>query len=111
MLVVDTSVLLAAANIRDPSHHPCAELLKNEARLLLPAPVLTETCIMLNRRLGAAHEARFLDAVAAGRFQVTDLDIDSYRRCAELLATYDDLNLGFVDAAIVAVSVPFALRR
>ena len=38
MLIVDTSVLLAAGNARDSQHHRCAELLENEARLVIPDP-------------------------------------------------------------------------
>lgn len=103
MLIVDTSVLLAAVNVRESCHYPCAELLRSESVLFITAPVVTETSIMLNRRLGAAHEARFLFAIAAGSFQVVELNAADYRRTAELVAAYDDLNLGFVDASIVAV--------
>ena len=111
MLVVDTSVLLAAGNVRDSWHYRCAELLRDEKRLIVPAPVVTETSIMLNRRLGAVHEVRFLTAVATGSFRIVDLEVVDYRRSTELLKTYNDLKLGFVDAAIVAVAERHGVTR
>ena len=59
---------------------------------------------MLNRRLGATHEARFLTAVASGCFRIADLDATTTGRTVELMEVYNDLNLGFVDAAIVAIA-------
>ncbi|MDE0268113.1 MAG: PIN domain-containing protein [Acidimicrobiaceae bacterium] len=111
MLVVDTSVLLAAGNVSDSWHCQCAELLRDEKRLIVPAPVVTETSIMINRRLGAVHETRFLATVATGCFQIVDLEVVDYRRTAELLEIYNDLRLGFVDAAIVAVAERHGVTR
>ena len=104
MVIVDTSVLFAAANRRDAHHRACADLLKAEEPLIVPAPVVTETSIMLHRRLSALHEARFLAAVAEGELDVAELEAADYRRVADLVLTYQDLRLGFVDAAIVAVA-------
>ena len=111
MLIVDTSVLVAAANRREVSHDACAELLRAEEPLIVPAPVVTETSIMLGRRLGAPYEARFLAAVAAGGFEVEALAAADYQRAAELVATYIELRLGFVDAAVVAVAERLGATR
>ena len=74
MLVVDTSVFVAAANRSEPHHDACAGLLRAEARLIVPAPVVTETCIMLARRLGTEYEVRFLKVLVAGAFEIEELD-------------------------------------
>ncbi|MYF88892.1 MAG: PIN domain-containing protein [Boseongicola sp. SB0676_bin_33] len=104
MLIVDTSVLVAAANTREASHDACAALLRTEEALVVPAPVVTEACIMPERRLGPLYEARFLAAVAAGGLEVEALGVADYQRAADLVATYVELGLGFVDAAIVVVA-------
>ena len=111
MLIVDTSVLIAAANTREANHHACAELLRADEALVVPAPVVTETCIMLDRRLGAPYEARFLATVAAGGFDVEALGTADYQRAADLVATYDELGLGFVDAAVVAIAERLGATR
>lgn len=111
MLIVDTSVLVAAANTREASHDACAELLRSEEALVVPAPVVTETCIMIERRLGTPYEARFLAAVAAGGLDVEALGTADYQRAADLVTTYDELGLGFVDAAVVAVAERLGTTR
>ena len=111
MLVVDTSVLVAAANRRESHHEACAELLRAEIRPFVPAPVVTETCIMLNRRIGPEYEARFLEMLHRGAFEIEHLDMTGYRRAAELVATYVDLRLGFVDAAVIAVAERLGTTR
>ena len=111
MLIVDTSVLVAAANKREASHDACAKLLEAEEVLIVPAPVVTETCMMLERRLGAPYEARFLAAVASGGLDVEALGTADCQRAADLVATYDELGLGFVDAAVVAVAERLGTTR
>ena len=73
-------------------------------RLVVPAPVVTETCIMLGRRLGTEYEVRFLKVLVAGAFEIEELDTPDYRRAAALVAKYEDLRLGFVDAAVITVA-------
>ncbi len=46
-------------------------------------------------------EASFLRLVTSDRFDIVPHD---YERCLELIEAYDDLDLGFVDASIIAVA-------
>lgn len=67
MLIVDTGVLLAAADTSDPDHEACAELVANEpSRLLTTALVLAETAYLIGRQLGPAAEADFFVASLPG---------------------------------------------
>ncbi len=111
MLVVDTSVLFAALARREQHHDACADLLRAEARLVVPAPVVTETCMMVDRRIGPRHEAQLLTALHQGAFEIADLDAPDYGRAAELVAGYENLRLGFVDAAVIAVAERLGATR
>lgn len=66
---------------------------------------------MLRRRLGTEHEVSFLAAVLDGAFEIADLVHTDYSRAADLVATYENLRLGFVDAAIVAVAERLGATR
>ena len=44
-----------------------------------------------------------LDEIDRGAYQVEDLSPVDYRRVRELLDTYADLRVGFVDAAVLAI--------
>jgi len=44
-----------------------------------------------------------LDDIESGAYEVEDLLASDYRRVRELLTTYADLRVGFVDAAVLAI--------
>jgi predicted nucleic acid-binding protein len=54
--------------------------------------------------LGPATEAAFIASVAAGDFTVTDLTANDWQRVADLVEQYADLDLGTVDAAVIAIA-------
>jgi uncharacterized protein len=105
VIVVDTGVLLSAVSSTDRHHRECAELLTSHAgRLVTPALVIAETAWMIESVVGPAAEAAFVTSAANGELGIEDLDVNDYRRCAELIARYADLRLGLVDASVVAIA-------
>jgi predicted nucleic acid-binding protein len=106
MIVVDTGVLLAVADADDGWHTASTTLLTSypSDQLILPAPVIPETGWMIAAVLGPATEAAFIASVAAGDFTVTDLTPNDWHRVAELVEQYGDMNLGTVDAAVIAIA-------
>lgn len=77
------------------------------SQLILPAPVIPETGWMIAAVLGPVTEAAFIASVAAGDFTVADLTPNDWQRVAELVERYADMNLGTVDAAVVAIAERF----
>jgi predicted nucleic acid-binding protein len=104
LLVVDTSVLLAAADNADPDHQACAEAIQNAGPLVTTALVVAETAYLIGRQLGARAEARFFRAVADGELQIETITPTDARRIAELIETYADLRLGGTDASLIAIA-------
>jgi len=70
LLVVDTSVLLAAADNADPDHGPSVRAIERASPLVTTAFVIAGTAYLISRQLGASAEARFFRAVAAGDLRV-----------------------------------------
>ncbi len=103
-LIIDTGPLFAALDRDDDFHVPCRDLVSQFAgELLVPAPVLVEVDYWIHTRLDANAGARFLEDVASGALQVVDLiDID-YSRVVEICRQYADADIGFVDAAVLAI--------
>lgn len=58
MRIVDTNVLVAAANQSEERQGVCSNLLRTEAILVVPAPVVTETSIMLSCRHNCGMRCR-----------------------------------------------------
>lgn len=103
-LVIDTGVALAAIEPRDDHHHACSLLIDGAREdRIVPAPILVEVEYLLRHTHQVETFATFLDNCRRGAFVIEDLVSDDYRRVAELLATYADLRVGFVDAAVLAV--------
>ena len=79
--------------------------------LLVPTPVLTEAAYLTNRVLGVEAEARLLASLGQGEMQLEEVTRADCLRAAELLRTYADANIGFVDAALVASAERLKIRR
>ncbi len=104
-LILDTGPLYAALDRSDADHAACRKLLESaDEPLVVPTPVLVEVDYWTQRRLGTGTWLAVLDDIAAGAFQVADLIAADYRRVRELCDRYADADIGFVDAAVLAVT-------
>jgi predicted nucleic acid-binding protein len=102
-LLLDTGPIVAALNAKDPDHEPCAALLRDTDDLLIPAPVLVEVDYWLGKLAGPRVWSDFVADIERGAYRVVHTSDDDLKRAAELEATYNDLDLGLVDASIVAL--------
>jgi predicted nucleic acid-binding protein len=59
---------------------------------------------MVSRELGPAAFPAIIDQIRTGVLAVEDLTDRDYERIGELMRTYADLRVGFVDAAVLAVT-------
>ena len=86
----------------DPDHERSAELLVGApGPRVIPAPVLVEAEYLLRPARGAFHA--LLEDVHRGSFVIAEISQVELRRIGDLLESYVDLPLGFVDAAVLAV--------
>jgi predicted nucleic acid-binding protein len=89
----------------DADHESCSPLLQSRPeRRVVPTPILVELDHLLSRELGADAFPALLDTIKAGELDVEDLTSADYERAAELMRTYADLEVGFVDCAVLAVT-------
>lgn len=102
-VVVDTGPLVAAANRRDEAHELAAHLVTELGReLVIPSPVLAEVDHLLRARVGTPTARLFLDAVAGGSHEVGYLTSELLRTAVAIDARFATLDLGLVDAAVMA---------
>lgn len=105
MIVLDTGPVVAIANRDDADHERCLAWYDKAPRpLVLPAPILTEICYLLEREAGPHAEASFLRSMREERIELECLTATDVDRMAELVETYADLPLGAADASVVAVA-------
>jgi predicted nucleic acid-binding protein len=103
-LIVDTGPLYASLDRSDQDHAACRALIEaaNEP-LVIPAPVLVEVDYWIHQRLGPGALVALLADIEAGAYVVADLTASDYARVRELCDRYADADVGFVDAAVLAV--------
>ena len=103
-LVLDTGPLYATLDRRDAHHQSVRTLLQaTRERLVIPAPVLVEVDYLLTQRKRPAGMIHLLDDINAGAYSIEELGYDDYRRITYILGRYADANVGFVDAAVLAI--------
>lgn len=99
----DTGPIVAAANRRDRAHGLASTLVTQLGRdLVILDPVIVEVDQLLRARVNRDAGAAFLAAVARGEHVVAFMTQGLLHRAAEIDARYRDLDLGFVDAAVMA---------
>ena len=107
MLLVDTGVFVSVADRNEPRHLECVELFRGRDDLAVASSVIPEAAWMIESRLGPGAEALCLTLVTSSRFTIVDLSLADYQRAIDLITSYADLGLGFVDSSVIAVAERF----
>ena len=111
-ILLDTGIVYAYYDRADRWHSRAAALVRAETgSLLLPGPVVPEVDHLLGARLGREARRIFYRGLAEGGFLLVDLAQERVGRVAEIDRQFSDLDLGFVDAAIVALAESLGVSR
>lgn len=111
-LLLDSGILYAYYDRRDLWHPAARQLLVQEAGVLvIPSPVIPEVDYLLGTRIGSSAQFSFYREIIQGSFRVADLPQESYSRVLEINDQYRDLQLGFVDAAILTLAEHLGVGR
>ena len=112
MILLDTSGLLSALDESQRHHDECARLLGAASPPLLLSPfVLAELDYLLMRHIGQSAQTAFLEEVARGAYQLEQFDAADVARAREIIAKYDDLEIGLADASIVVLAERYAVSE
>lgn len=104
-VIADTGPLYALVDADDEWHDRVVEWWRaNREPVVVPVCVLPEVCYLLHTRISQQAEAVFVRAVAEGEFVVEPLETEDITRAAMLVEKYSDLELGFVDATVIATA-------
>lgn len=111
-LVADTGGLYALFDADDAHHQAAARIVEAERGLLfVPVVVLGELDYLLREYLGVEAELDFLASIQSGSFQLEPFLPQDLERSRELLGQYKDLDLGLVDAGVIATAERLGIHR
>lgn len=103
-LVLDTGPLYASIDRSDDDHTRCRRLIEQSSEpLVVPAPVLVEMDYLIQRSLHAGVLVALLDDIVGGAYDVAEVTMADHRRISELCDRYADSDIGYVDAAVLAI--------
>jgi len=104
-VVADTGPLVAVSNSRDPAHrlaNVIAEALGRQ--LVVPEPVVVEVDHLVRARVSSEAANRFLQALARREHTVRFSSQAVLERAVEIDAQFQDLDLGYTDAVVMAIA-------
>lgn len=112
IILVDTGILYAMADADDAWHKLTKTFLESTKDILMaPVTVLPEVCYLLNTHLGPESEKKLISSIICGEIRIEGLTNEDFRRSLELLETYSDMNIGFVDATLVSMAERLKIRH
>ena len=103
--LLDSGFLYASIDTTD-NHHESVKKIATQIRgnIILPIPAITEVAYFLAKNQGLETLAQFSDSLAITKFQLETPTAEDFQRVAEILRKYNDANIDFVDACIMAIA-------
>lgn len=104
-IIMDTSCIIGLIDRGSDEHRMIKGIVINEDNeIIIPSPVFPEVCYMLNKKFGSEVELNFIDELVKAELIVEVLEFKDVIRIPEITRKYQDLNIGFVDAAVTAIA-------
>jgi len=111
IVLADTGALYALLDDKEEWHERMRGWVAGTRdSLVVPVTVMHETAFLIERRFGPRLEAEFLRKAVAGAWTLESLAVEDVTRAADLIETYADFPIGFVDASIVAIAERLDIR-
>jgi len=103
-LVLDTGPILALLDAGDPAHTRSVAMVEElREDLVIPSCVLVEVDYWARKLLGPESWDILVEDITSGAYRLEPLTIDDLTRAAALERQYEDLDLGLVDASVIAL--------
>jgi uncharacterized protein len=112
-ILLDTSALVAAMNIRETHHTAAAEALARLAPegLLIPATILAETMSFARARFGLAVQRTLWDGLRTSGIEIVATDAQIIAHAREIDQSYSDVGFGFADCTLLATCESLRVAR
>jgi predicted nucleic acid-binding protein len=105
MVLIDTGYWCALANPKDKYHHQAINMGKSLAEDPITTwPVITETCHLLQRELGATAASNFIKMLQDNEIAIFAIETLHLPLIQRLMHKYADLPMDLADASLVILA-------
>jgi predicted nucleic acid-binding protein len=106
MIIVDSGFWLALANKNDEFHIPAVNLFYSlqDEQFITTWCVVTETCYLLQNRVGIHAPQRFIRKIGLGKLNIFDIKPSHCSRIEQLMTKYRDLPMDLADASLAILA-------
>lgn len=105
MILLDTSGLMAALDVAQPSHMAAKAAIQAASGPLVLSPfVLAELDYLIATRVSDTAALSLLGEVGDGAYRLESIDAADVAEAADVIKRYRDLKLGLADASLVVLS-------
>ena len=111
-IIIDTSCIVGLIDKSCNKHEEIKMIVssgKND--IIIPSPVIPETCYMLNKKFGPEIENKFIEEMIKANLLVEMLNFPDILRVSDIIKKYLSLDIGFVDASITAISERLEINK
>jgi len=110
-VIVDTGVIVAAYDDRDPDHQGVKQALSSANEPLIVSPyVVAEADYLISARQGQAIELAVLRDLCSGAWDLVGFDREDLAAAVDLIDRYHDQRIGVTDASLVVLAKRFRTR-
>lgn len=104
-VLADTGAVFAVIDTSDSWHRACREFVESQlGQLVIPCSILPEVDYLVSTRLESGLTMALLSDVQRGSISLEDVRSSDLARVMAIMESYGDLDIGFVDASIVAIA-------
>ena len=100
-MILDTSGIFSAFSPDQVAHEGSKRAMYEADIRYVPALVIAEIDFVATSRFGRSRAIRFLRALSGPEYEILSFGDSTLSKAIELMATYSDMNIGVVDAALV----------
>lgn len=111
-VILDTSIIYSLMDKDDSNHLIIKSFFQenNDFLYILPSTTIIEICYLVKTRLSPHLEIKFLEEINQN-FNLEPIKDVDILRIIEILKKYDTLDIGYVDASIVAIAERLKLNK
>ena len=110
-LIADTSGIVALFDGDDAFHQAACDALGGAGSVIVPAAIMPEVDYLLSVSFGTDAALLFVDNLVSGALSLDIPPFADLSRAREIIRQYADLELGYVDAAVMATAERLGIDR